>query len=122
MAWQCNFPKRFLNKHKEYFLPFRNFLIECNENGIISRQETVSMLPGLFLNKYLLSDNIIMDMCAAPGNKTAQILELLNYNLFGEYLSGQHNGFIFANDADEKRTHIMVHQLKRIGINNFIIT
>eukprot|EP01084_Bolivina_argentea_P173999 301403_1 len=53
MGWQCNFPKRFLNKHKPYFKPFRNFLIECNEIGIISRQETVSMIPGLFLSKYL---------------------------------------------------------------------
>ena len=122
MGWQCNFPKRFLNKHKDYFKPFRDFLVDCNDVGIISRQETVSMVPGLFLAPYITSDSVILDMCAAPGNKTAQLLELLDYDLDGKYKNGNHSGFIFANDADEKRAHVMVHQLKRIGTNKFMVT
>eukprot|EP00484_Ammonia_sp_Unknown_P019129 CAMPEP_0197032506 /NCGR_PEP_ID=MMETSP1384-20130603/11173_1 /TAXON_ID=29189 /ORGANISM="Ammonia sp." /LENGTH=572 /DNA_ID=CAMNT_0042462185 /DNA_START=75 /DNA_END=1790 /DNA_ORIENTATION=+ len=122
-GWQCNFPKRFLNKHKDYFQAFRDFLVECNETGIISRQETVSMVPGLFLAKYLKPSDYVLDMCAAPGNKTALLMELLDYDFDGKWRTdAEHSGFIFANDADEKRAHVMVHQLKRIGINKFVVT
>lgn len=40
--------------------------------GLIARQELVSMLPPLFLD--VQPDDIILDMCAAPGSKTSQIL------------------------------------------------
>eukprot|EP00485_Elphidium_margaritaceum_P000906 CAMPEP_0202692574 /NCGR_PEP_ID=MMETSP1385-20130828/6914_1 /ASSEMBLY_ACC=CAM_ASM_000861 /TAXON_ID=933848 /ORGANISM="Elphidium margaritaceum" /LENGTH=841 /DNA_ID=CAMNT_0049348121 /DNA_START=128 /DNA_END=2653 /DNA_ORIENTATION=- len=128
-GWQCNFPKRYLNKHKDYFSAFRDFLVYCNENGIISRQETVSMVPPLFLYKYISPSDVVLDMCAAPGNKTAQLLEFLDYNLKGEWRTAPapapaplaHTGFVLANDADAKRAHIMVHQLKRIGSNKFVV-
>lgn len=71
-----------------------------NEAGSITRQEAVSMVPPLFLavephhrvsaathvhpdravtsmcNSLACSQ--ILDMCAAPGSKTAQILEMLH--------------------------------------------
>ena len=40
--------------------------------GLIARQELVSMIPPLFLD--VQPDDIILDMCAAPGSKTSQIL------------------------------------------------
>ena len=122
MGWQCNFPRRFLSKHKEYFQKFRDFLVESNEVGIISRQETVSMIPGLFLAEFIRPHHRVLDMCAAPGNKTAQILENLDYDFSGKWKEGQHGGFVFANDSDGKRAHVMVHQLKRVGINRFVAT
>merc|ERR1712228_79612 len=97
-------------------------VIECNEVGIISRQETVSMIPCLFLSQFIKSDFVVIDFCAAPGNKTAQILELLDYDLSGKYLDGEHRGFVIANDADEKRAHVMVHQIKRIGSAKYLVT
>ena len=48
------------------------YLQQSFDSGLISRQELVSMLPPLYLN--INSDDIVLDMCAAPGSKTSQIL------------------------------------------------
>ena len=47
-------------------------------------------------------------MCAAPGSKTFQILELLH--------SGPEpaTGLVVANDADIKRCNLLCHQTKRM--------
>lgn len=45
------------------------------DSGLISRQELVSMLPPLYLN--IQHDDIVLDLCAAPGSKTSQILEMI---------------------------------------------
>ena len=44
--------------------------------GNISRQEAVSMLPPLFLK--VEPHHYVLDMCAAPGSKTAQLVESLH--------------------------------------------
>jgi 16S rRNA C967 or C1407 C5-methylase (RsmB/RsmF family) len=44
--------------------------------GNISRQETVSMVPPLLLD--IESHHKVFDMCAAPGSKTMQIVEMLH--------------------------------------------
>lgn len=44
--------------------------------GNISRQEAVSMVPPLLMD--IKSHHKILDMCAAPGSKTAQIIEALH--------------------------------------------
>ena len=50
----------------------------------------------------------VLDMCAAPGSKTFQILELLH--------SGPEpaTGMVVANDADVKRCNLLAHQTKRM--------
>jgi 16S rRNA C967 or C1407 C5-methylase (RsmB/RsmF family) len=48
------------------------FLIQGN----ISRQEAVSMIPPLFMD--IKPHHKILDMCAAPGSKTAQLIEYLH--------------------------------------------
>jgi len=70
-----------------------------NEYGIISRQELVSMLPPLMLN--VESTDFVLDMCAAPGSKTKQLSEMLN-----------NEGFLVANELDQKRTFTLTHNLK----------
>ena len=62
MAWQSNFPNRALNKFPNYFNSFREFLIELNETGIISRMETVSMIPPLFMD--IKPGHHVIDLCA----------------------------------------------------------
>lgn len=49
------------------------------EAGVISRQELVSILPTLFLLHPALKSPMesVLDMCAAPGSKTLQVLESL---------------------------------------------
>jgi multisite-specific tRNA:(cytosine-C5)-methyltransferase len=58
-----------------------------------------------------------LDMCAAPGSKTAQMMEALNHH------STVTTGLLIANDADLKRCHMLVHQTGRmpsvgLGVTN----
>jgi 16S rRNA C967 or C1407 C5-methylase (RsmB/RsmF family) len=51
-------------------------------------------------------------MCAAPGSKTAQVLELilndhLNMNHESNLIAAK--GFVIANDADHKRAYLLTH-------------
>ena len=45
------------------------------DSGLITRQEIVSMMPPILLD--VKANHSILDMCAAPGSKTAQLLELI---------------------------------------------
>ena len=51
----------------------------------------------------------VLDMCAAPGSKTVQLLEALHSG--GEAPTG----FVVANDADFKRCNLLTHQVGRAG-------
>lgn len=46
--------------------------------GNISRQEAVSMVPPLLMD--IQPHQWVLDMCAAPGSKTAQIIEAVDTN------------------------------------------
>jgi 16S rRNA C967 or C1407 C5-methylase (RsmB/RsmF family) len=50
----------------------------------------------------------VLDMCAAPGSKTFQLLELLHSG------PAQATGLVVANDADAKRCNLLAHQTKRM--------
>ena len=52
-------------------------------------------------------------MCAAPGSKTAQIIEALHAEE-GSIPSG----LVVANDADNSRCYMLVHQAKRLQGRN----
>ncbi len=61
-------------------------------------------------------------MCAAPGSKTAQIIEALNPHE-SESPEGP-QGLLIANDSDAKRCHMLVHQTGRmpsvgLGVTNW---
>lgn len=55
-------------------------------------------------------------MCAAPGSKTAQIIEALNPH------HTESTGVLIANDADYKRTHMLVHQTGRMPSKGLLVT
>jgi 16S rRNA C967 or C1407 C5-methylase (RsmB/RsmF family) len=46
--------------------------------GNMSRQEAVSMVPPLLMD--IKPHQWVLDMCAAPGSKTAQIIEAVHSN------------------------------------------
>ncbi|XP_017769244.1 PREDICTED: tRNA (cytosine(34)-C(5))-methyltransferase isoform X2 [Nicrophorus vespilloides] len=107
LAWQMNLTKKEIRR-EEAFYKLHNFLIMETENGTISRQETVSMLPPLVLD--VKPHHTVLDMCAAPGSKTAQLLEMLH----GED-DAIPSGYVIANDVDNKRCYMLVHQAKRLN-------
>ncbi|XP_048464605.1 RNA cytosine C(5)-methyltransferase NSUN2 [Rhincodon typus] len=76
--------------------------------GNISRQEAVSMIPPLLLD--IKAHHKILDMCAAPGSKTAQLIEMLHSDMNVAFPEG----FVIANDVDNKRCYLLVHQSKRL--------
>lgn len=55
-------------------------------------------------------------MCAAPGSKTAQLLEALHAG------DGVPTGFVVANDSDAQRCNLLTHQTKRICSPCLVVT
>jgi multisite-specific tRNA:(cytosine-C5)-methyltransferase len=79
------------------------------------------MLPPLFLD--VQAHHSVFDMCAAPGSKTAQMLELM----MADHLKKHNNrtgpsGFVVANDSDPKRAFMLTHQINRLNSGNIVIT
>lgn len=73
----------------------------------------------------------VLDMCAAPGSKTFQLLESLHSASSGAVAKRQESadpstgpappldqlspsGYVIANDADFARCSLLTHQLKRV--------
>ncbi|KAI8990721.1 cytosine-5--methyltransferase [Trametes punicea] len=118
LAWQFNVSKKVLRKSPE-FKKFHSFLVFETEVGNISRQEAVSMLPPLFLE--VEPHHRVIDMCAAPGSKTAQLLEALHAQ---DTLTSSSipSGLLIANDSDYKRTHLLIHQSSRLPSPALMVT
>ena len=95
-----------LRKNEELH-PFRDWLHNHTEVGDITRQEFVSMLPPFFLD--VQPNSSVVDMCAAPGSKTMQMLETLD------------DGLLIANDVEITRCRTLVHQLNRIDTSKVIV-
>ena len=94
---------------------FHKFLVAETEVGNISRQELVSMIPPVLLN--VKPGHRVLDMCAAPGSKTSQLLEAVNGDAVGFP-----DGLVIANDADQSRCYTLVHQAKRMQSPCLIVT
>ncbi|KAK2438515.1 S-adenosyl-L-methionine-dependent methyltransferase superfamily protein [Trifolium repens] len=115
-AWHSNFSRMQLRKNQT-LERFHEFLKLENEIGNITRQEAVSMVPPLFLDVH--SDHIVLDMCAAPGSKTFQLLEIIHQSTKAGSLP---DGMVIANDLDVKRCNLLIHQTKRMCTANLIVT
>ena len=76
------------------------------------------MIPPLLLD--VRPHHRVLDMCAAPGSKTAQIIELL-HSADGD-TAGDSEGAVVANDVDNKRCYMLVHQSKRLHSPCCVIT
>jgi 16S rRNA C967 or C1407 C5-methylase (RsmB/RsmF family) len=119
LAWHIECTKATLRKN-EVLKEFRDWLMLNTNVGHISRQEAVSMLPPLFFD--LKGSDRVLDMCAAPGSKTSQLLESVAADA-GR--NGQDpSGFVVANDNDVQRCYLLVHQLQRLEhlFGNMIFT
>jgi hypothetical protein len=72
--------------------------------GHVCRQELASMLPVLFLD--VQSHDKVLDICAAPGSKTEQLLSKLRADC---------GGLLVANDGDAKRIKTLSARFRRCG-------
>jgi NOL1/NOP2/sun family putative RNA methylase len=77
--------------------------------GYFYLQEAVSMIPPIILEPK--SNEIVLDMCAAPGSKASQIAALM-----------KNKGILIANDYKGIRLAPLGINLQRMGVSNTIIT
>ncbi|TDZ38959.1 Multisite-specific tRNA:(cytosine-C(5))-methyltransferase trm4b [Colletotrichum spinosum] len=151
LAWWMTTPKNVIRKYAP-FAAFQKFLVSETSVGNISRQEVVSMIPPLLMD--VRPGMTVLDMCAAPGSKAGQLLEMIHQGEenrvrkvlrsfakedgldLGEETeeerqadlsadpsdNGRTTGLLIANDADYKRGHMLVHQLKRLSSPNLLVT
>ncbi len=73
--------------------------------GLYHVQEAVSMLPVTFFK--LRPGDRVLDLCAAPGNKSAQVSVRLN-----------NQGTVIANDINSRRMRAARHTWERLGLTN----
>lgn len=76
--------------------------------GLLHIQEAVSQLPVKFLQAQ--PGEVVLDMCAAPGNKTAQLAVAMN-----------NQGTLIANDMSYQRHSALVQAARRLGLVNISI-
>ncbi|KAL8830219.1 MAG: hypothetical protein Q9191_001559, partial [Dirinaria sp. TL-2023a] len=75
LAWQMTTTKNVVRRMPQ-FASFQKFLVSETSVGNISRQEAVSMIPPLLMG--VEPGMVVLDMCAAPGSKTAQLIEMIH--------------------------------------------
>jgi multisite-specific tRNA:(cytosine-C5)-methyltransferase len=144
LAWVMNSTKQVIRKFPP-FAEFQKFLVSETGVGNISRQEIVSMIPPLVMD--LRPGMTVLDMCAAPGSKSAQLIELIHdgeesrirrhnkdrgqnghleaftKEADGDWSDdGRATGLLIANDGDQRRAQLLVHQTKRLNSPNTIVT
>jgi len=88
----------------------KNYLSERERRGMITRQEVVSQLPPLFLS--VEPHHYVLDMCAAPGSKTTQMIELMHRRHAAEG-GPPPTGMVMANELQWRRANMLAHQVVR---------
>lgn len=139
LAWFMTTPKNVIRRFPP-FASFQKFLVAETDVGNITRQEVVSMIPPLLMD--IKPGMSVLDLCAAPGSKSAQLIEMIHAGEEersrqvaantangldkpeGEDFTddGRSTGLLIANDVDYKRAHMLVHQVKRLSSPNIIVT
>ncbi len=73
--------------------------------GLYYIQGLSSMLPPLVLNPS--QNDIVLDLCSAPGSKTTELAELMN-----------NNGTLIANEIQLDRVKMLVYNIDRMNVIN----
>lgn len=77
--------------------------------GYVYVQEAASMIPPVVLGPQ--DNELILDMCAAPGSKTTQLAQYMH-----------NTGLIVANDNSYQRLKALSINLQRCGVFNVVMT
>ncbi|CAH2231732.1 jg14312 [Pararge aegeria aegeria] len=114
LAWQLRLSRSDIRRNEALYR-LHNFLVAETAAGGVSRQEAVSMIPPVVLQ--VEPHHKVLDMCAAPGSKTAQLIEFLHSDE-----DKTPTGLVMANDVDNSRCYMLVHQAKRLNSPCIVIT
>ena len=120
-AWQIDSSRRQMRSPR--LKPVQKLLVDAVEEGIVSRQEAVSMLPPLFL--HVSPGDTVLDLCAAPGSKTGQLLELTALDAPARRSTGERgerDGAVVANDSDRERLQMMIARQKCLSSPRLVAT
>lgn len=77
--------------------------------GYVYVQEAASMIPPIVLDPQ--PNEVILDLCAAPGSKTTQIAQYV-----------KNTGVLIANDTDAQRLASLGINVQRCGLTNVLVT
>ncbi|KAL4512085.1 hypothetical protein ABPG72_005087 [Tetrahymena utriculariae] len=109
-AYQLNADKLEIRKNPEV-KKYQTFLQDQDCLGKISRQELVSMIPAALIDAQ--PNEKILDMCAAPGSKTKQMLESM--------MKGNES-LLFANDISKKRAFMLAFHVLKLNATCAVLT
>ena len=118
-GWQLHIDKHVLRAaeagSEEALL--REWLIRGTDAGYLIRQEVASMLPGALVD--VQPNSTVLDMCAAPGSKTTQLVERLAdaraASSSSDAADGGGGGVVVANDASALRAYTLVKRTASLG-------
>lgn len=128
LGYQLSVDRRTLRRNPS-LAPLHEWLKIHTDCGHLTRQETVSMIPPVVLD--VKEGMAVLDMCAAPGSKTCQLVEVVggfdsvdvNDSTDGSGAKYQEpKGYVVANDADPKRAYMLVTQLRRLQSPSVFVT
>ncbi len=97
-------PNAFLYEKEKYQLGKHVFF----DIGLYYLQEPSAMLVSYLFN--IKQDDIVLDLCAAPGGKTFQASLKAS------------KGIVYANDISYKRALVLKDNIERNGLENVIVT
>ncbi|KNH05928.1 S-adenosyl-L-methionine-dependent methyltransferase, partial [Perkinsela sp. CCAP 1560/4] len=88
----------------------KNYMKQLHDKGLVSIQSVGSSLAVEFMQ--IEPGMHVLDMCAAPGNKTLSILEKV----------GRSSGLVIANDQSADRVKSLHRRFAPFGASNLLIT
>jgi len=116
LGWQFTMSRIKFKRHTPY-KHLHRWIVAHTTHGFLSRQEAVSMVPPLLLD--VQPHHAVLDMCAAPGSKTAQLLEALHAQ---ERAGVQATGCVVANDVSAARARTLCNNIMRVKSPGAVIT
>lgn len=100
-----------------YATELQCILSSAQLTGHLSRQESASMLPALAL--HIKPWHHVLELCAAPGSKTLQLLDMLHAHSEG---LASPQGLLVANDAKPSRLQRLVGRARRVPAGPLLVT
>ena len=119
LAWQLSTSRDALRRSKP-LAALHAALVQEHEGGRVTRQEAVSMVPPLLLAPE--PHHLVLDACASPGSKTAQLIEAVGGGAYGGGRGADPKGAVVANDRDARRCNMLCHQVKRLASPALLVT